>query len=98
LVALDEPQYRPHIITEKFWRGWDAYRRAALFSFKGRPFGVPLLELAGGRLLSASTAARLTCLCSSWRRSATAFRSPAGSAAANRTSSRGTATTTRPIS
>lgn len=49
LVALDEPQFRPHIITEKFWRGWDAYRRPTLVSFNGRTFDVPLLELAAFR-------------------------------------------------
>jgi predicted PolB exonuclease-like 3'-5' exonuclease len=49
LVALDEPQFRPHIMTEKFWRGWDAYRRPTLVSFNGRTFDVPLLELAAFR-------------------------------------------------
>src|SRR5438128_12547446 len=33
IVALDEPQFRPHVITEHFWRGWDAYRRPTLVSF-----------------------------------------------------------------
>jgi predicted PolB exonuclease-like 3'-5' exonuclease len=49
LVALDEPQYRPHVITENFWRGWDAYRRPTLVSFNGRTFDLPLLELAAFR-------------------------------------------------
>jgi 3'-5' exonuclease len=49
IVALDEPQYRPHIITENFWRGWDAYRRPTLVSFNGRTFDLPLLELAAFR-------------------------------------------------
>lgn len=49
LVALDEPQFRPHVMTEKFWRGWDAYRRPTLVSFNGRTFDVPLLELAAFR-------------------------------------------------
>lgn len=49
LVLLDEPQYRPHIITEKFWRGWEAYKRPTLVSFNGRGFDVPLLELAAFR-------------------------------------------------
>jgi 3'-5' exonuclease len=49
VVALDEPQYRPHVITEKFWRGWDAYRRPTLVSFNGRTFDLPLLELAAFR-------------------------------------------------
>ncbi|MEX2173787.1 MAG: 3'-5' exonuclease [Pirellulaceae bacterium] len=49
LVALDEPQFRSHIITEHFWRGWEAYRRPTLVSFNGRTFDVPLLELAAFR-------------------------------------------------
>ncbi|WP_425617678.1 3'-5' exonuclease [Anatilimnocola sp. NA78] len=49
LVALDEPQYRPHIITQHFWRGWEAYRRPTLVSFNGRGFDVPVLELAAYR-------------------------------------------------
>lgn len=49
LVALDEPQYRPHIITEHFWRGWHAYKRPTLVSFNGRTFDLPLLELAAFR-------------------------------------------------
>jgi len=49
LVALDEPEFRPHVITEKFWRGWEAYRRPTLVSFNGRTFDLPLLELAAFR-------------------------------------------------
>ncbi len=49
VVALDEPQFRPHVITEKFWRGWEAYRRPTLVSFNGRTFDLPLLELAAFR-------------------------------------------------
>jgi hypothetical protein len=49
LVLLDEPQFRPHVITEHFWRGWEAYRRPTLVSFNGRSFDVPLLELAAFR-------------------------------------------------
>lgn len=49
LVALDDPQYRPHVITENFWRGWEAYRRPTLVSFNGRTFDLPLLELAAFR-------------------------------------------------
>ena len=49
LVALDEPEFRPHIITEHFWRGWEAYRRPTLVSFNGRTFDLPLLELAAFR-------------------------------------------------
>lgn len=46
LVSLDEPKFRPHIMTEQFWRGWEHYRRPTLVSFNGRTFDVPLLELA----------------------------------------------------
>lgn len=49
LVALDEPQFRSHVITENFWRGWEAYRRPTLVSFNGRTFDLPLLELAAFR-------------------------------------------------
>ena len=49
VVALDEPQYRPHILTERFWRGWETYRRPMLISFNGRSFDMPLLELAAFR-------------------------------------------------
>jgi predicted PolB exonuclease-like 3'-5' exonuclease len=49
LVALDEPEFRPHVITEHFWRGWEAYRRPTLVSFNGRTFDIPLLELAAFR-------------------------------------------------
>lgn len=49
LVALDEPEYRPHEITSLFWRGWIAYGRPTLVSFNGRTFDLPLLELAAFR-------------------------------------------------
>jgi predicted PolB exonuclease-like 3'-5' exonuclease len=49
MVALDEPEYRPHMLTKHFWQGWDAYRRPTLVSFNGRTFDVPLMELAAFR-------------------------------------------------
>lgn len=49
LVLLDEPQFRPHVITENFWRGWERYGRPTLVSFNGRGFDIPLLELAAFR-------------------------------------------------
>jgi predicted PolB exonuclease-like 3'-5' exonuclease len=49
LVALDEPQFRSHVMTEKFWRGWEGYKRPTLVSFNGRTFDLPLLELAAFR-------------------------------------------------
>ncbi|MBX7164802.1 MAG: 3'-5' exonuclease [Pirellulales bacterium] len=49
LVALDEPEFRPHVITEHFWRGWEKYKQPTLVSFNGRGFDLPLLELAAFR-------------------------------------------------
>jgi 3'-5' exonuclease len=49
IVTLDDPQYRPHCITEIFWRGWSAYGKPTLISFNGRTFDLPLLELAAFR-------------------------------------------------
>lgn len=49
IVALDDPQFRPHVITEHFWRGWEGYGRPTLVTFNGRTFDVPLLELAAFR-------------------------------------------------
>src|SRR3954447_23300754 len=49
LVPLDEPQFRPHILTSHFWKGWEAYKRPTLVTFNGRTFDVPLLELAAFR-------------------------------------------------
>ncbi|MGQ9506209.1 MAG: 3'-5' exonuclease [Thermogutta sp.] len=49
LVVLDEPHFRPHVMTEKFWRGWEAYKRPTLVTFNGRAFDIPLLELAAFR-------------------------------------------------
>ena len=49
ISVLDEPQFRPQVITQHFWRGWDKYRRPTLVSFNGRTFDLPLLELAAFR-------------------------------------------------
>ncbi|NQT36217.1 MAG: 3'-5' exonuclease [Planctomycetes bacterium] len=49
VVALDEPEFRSHVMTEYFWRGWEKYRRPTLVSFNGRSFDIPLLELAAFR-------------------------------------------------
>jgi predicted PolB exonuclease-like 3'-5' exonuclease len=49
LVALDDPEFRSHVITEHFWRGWEAYRHPTLVSFNGRTFDIPLMELAAFR-------------------------------------------------
>ena len=46
IVALDEPKFRSHVITENFWRGWEAYNQPTFVSFNGRGFDIPLMELA----------------------------------------------------
>ena len=48
-MTLDDPQYRPHVITKHFWDGWKAYKQPSLVSFNGRSFDLPLLELAAYR-------------------------------------------------
>lgn len=49
IVILDQPEFRPHVITENFWRGWELYNSPTLVTFNGRSFDVPLLELAAFR-------------------------------------------------
>lgn len=49
VVALDDPQFRPHKIVQQFWKGWEHYKRPTLVSFNGRTFDLPLLELAAFR-------------------------------------------------
>ena len=49
LVALDEPTFRPHVMTENFWRGWQSYHQPTLVTFNGRGYDVPVLELAAFR-------------------------------------------------
>ncbi len=49
LVSLDEPDFRPHIITEHFWRGWEMYKQPQWVTFNGRSFDIPLMELAAFR-------------------------------------------------
>jgi len=49
IVVLDDPEFRPHIIAEHFWRGWLKYQKPTLVSFNGRTFDIPLLELAAFR-------------------------------------------------
>jgi predicted PolB exonuclease-like 3'-5' exonuclease len=47
--VLDEPHYRPHAITKRFWQGWHFYRRPTLVTFNGRGYDLPVLELAAFR-------------------------------------------------
>ncbi len=49
LVALDDEAARPHVIVEKFWRGWRDYGQPTFVTFNGRTFDIPLLELAAFR-------------------------------------------------
>ena len=49
IVSLDESEFRPHVMTENFWRGWEAYRRPQWVTFNGRSFDMPLMELAAFR-------------------------------------------------
>lgn len=49
IVTLDNPEFRPHVITKHFWDGWKAYKKPTLVSFNGRTFDVPLMELSAFR-------------------------------------------------
>lgn len=49
VVSLDEPEFRSHVITENFWRGWDLYKKPQWVTFNGRSFDMPLMELAAYR-------------------------------------------------
>lgn len=49
VVILDEPELRPHVMVEKFWRGWEHYGHPTLVTFNGRGFDLPVLELAAFR-------------------------------------------------
>jgi len=49
LALLDAPEFRPAVITAKFWQGMRIYPEAKLVTFNGRRFDLPLLELAAFR-------------------------------------------------
>lgn len=49
VIVLDAPAYRPHVITRKFWQGWEHYGEPTLVTFNGRGYDIPLLELAAFR-------------------------------------------------
>ena len=55
IVSLDEPQFRSHVITAHFWRGWEVYKRPQWVTFNGRTFDLPLMELAAFRYGIAAT-------------------------------------------
>jgi predicted PolB exonuclease-like 3'-5' exonuclease len=49
IVSLDQPDHRPHIITQHFWMGWERYHHPTWVTFNGRTFDIPLMELAAFR-------------------------------------------------
>ncbi len=49
LAVLDEPKFRPHVITQVFWAGWRHYGRPTLVTFNGRGYDLPVLELSAFR-------------------------------------------------
>jgi predicted PolB exonuclease-like 3'-5' exonuclease len=49
IVSLDEPHFRPPIITRFFWTGWERYARPTFVTFNGRSFDIPLMELSAFR-------------------------------------------------
>ena len=49
LVSLDEPNFRPAVITQHFWTGWEKYKCPTWVTFNGRSFDLPLMELAAFR-------------------------------------------------
>lgn len=49
IKSLDEPHFRPHVMTKHFWRGWEAYHMPQWVTFNGRSFDIPLMELAAFR-------------------------------------------------
>ena len=49
IATLDEPEYRPHLLTRQFWSGWEHYQCPTWVSFNGRSFDLPLMELAAFR-------------------------------------------------
>lgn len=49
LASLDRPQFRPQIITQQFWQGWEHYRCPCFVTFNGRGFDIPVMEMAAYR-------------------------------------------------
>lgn len=49
IKSLDEPHFRPHVMTKHFWQGWEAYHMPQWVTFNGRTFDIPLMELAAFR-------------------------------------------------
>ena len=55
LTVLDPPAYRPHVITRRFWQGWQHYPRPPFVTFKGRD-GVVVHEPDGDTTLTTGNA------------------------------------------
>lgn len=49
VVVLDDPSFRPAVITRLFWQGWRHYQRPAFVTFNGRGYDLPLMELSAYR-------------------------------------------------
>ncbi|MBX3443308.1 MAG: 3'-5' exonuclease [Planctomyces sp.] len=49
VCVLDDPAYRPHVMTRLFWQGWRHYGRPVLVTFNGRGYDLPVLEYAAYR-------------------------------------------------
>lgn len=49
VTALDEPEFRPHVLTRGFWQGWRHYQRPVIVTFNGRGYDLPVLELSAFR-------------------------------------------------
>ncbi len=54
IVSLDQPQHRPHVITQQFWAGWEFYQHPTWVTFNGRTFDLPLMEHAAFRFAVAA--------------------------------------------
>ncbi len=49
VVCLDAPRFDPRHMVSLFWRGVEAYSKAALVDFNGRGFDLPLMTLSAFR-------------------------------------------------
>ena len=52
ITTLDRDYFRPHKITEMFWKGYESYSKKqplTLVTFNGRSFDLPLMELSAFR-------------------------------------------------
>jgi predicted PolB exonuclease-like 3'-5' exonuclease len=49
IAVLDDPEFRPHVMTRDLWVGWKAYGYPTFVTFNGRSFDLPALELAAFR-------------------------------------------------